>query len=139
MKFISSLFLRIIPFFDAIVLRGLQSRVLLSCGCAKSSNFQINGLSRYKSLCDIFNLLNHSFGSAFSQKGSCHCGTVSEKRVHFTSKKKTTTKQMVTVLKISFSSSSYELFHILSTFLSIKALTEVSIYGAPFKSKFKLF
>ena len=46
---------------------------------------------------------------------------------------------MVTVLKISFSSSSYELFHILSTFLSIKALTEVSIYGAPFKSKFKLF
>ena len=46
---------------------------------------------------------------------------------------------MVTVLKISFSSSSYELFHILSTFLSIKALAEVSIYGAPFKSKFKLF
>ena len=136
MKFISSLFLRIIPFFDAIVLRGLQSRVLLRC--AKSSNFQINGLSRYKSLCDIFNLLNHSFGSAFSQKGSCHCGTVSEKRVHFTSKKKKT-KQMVTVLKISFSSSSYKLFHILSTFLSIKALTEVSIYGAPFKSKFKLF
>ena len=53
--------------------------------------------------------------------------------------KKKTTKQMVTVLKISFSSSSYELFHILSTFLSIKALAEVSIYGAPFKSKFKLF
>ena len=36
--------------FDAIVLRGLQSRLLFPCGPAQSKDFQINVVSRYKSL-----------------------------------------------------------------------------------------
>ena len=86
--------------FDAIVLRGLQSRLLFTCGSAKSSNFQINLLSRYKSFrvsaqlqrgyrgssryyLWYIKLLNHIFCSAFSQKGYRQRGTVSEKRMHF--------------------------------------------------------
>ena len=37
--------------------------------------------------CDLFNLLNHSFSSAFSQKGYCQSGSVSEKQMHFNVKK----------------------------------------------------
>ena len=45
---------------------------------------------------------------------------------------------MISVPEISFFSSSYELIHIISIFLLIKASAEV-FYGAPFKSIFNLY
>ena len=44
-------------------------------------------VARQDIACDIFNLLNHSFSSAFSQKWYCQRGSVSEKRMHFNLKK----------------------------------------------------
>ena len=72
--------------FDAIVLRGIQSRLLFSCGLVDLPNHQFSKLTQFLDInrsvyqlncnevtvvrhditCDIFNLLNHSFSSAFS-------------------------------------------------------------------------